>query len=208
MLLVASPLTSFNMQQWHQSTLVPRRRLGASFAHLVSCTVHEDKSFCSDIVCVRFKVESPGGQYLFQPFSTKVRHGGTILIEPLAYLLQSSCSTVFSSHSFRLFHVSWHNDSTTFFGQLNVRLSGELNKKVLLVKVDDDKIWIESRLKIDRFCNNITFCLNYKWYNLFVQCQLCYRQVLNLEPSNSTTRFGEFSPLWHNFKSLRQIFEG
>ena len=85
---------------------LPRRRLGASFAHLVSCTVHEDKSFCSDIVCVRFKVESPGGQYLFQPFSTKVRHGGTILIEPLAYLLQSSCSTVFSSHSFRLSHVS------------------------------------------------------------------------------------------------------
>ena len=26
-------------------------------------------------------------------------------------------------------------------------------------------------------------------------------------PSSCVTRFGEISPLWHNFKSLRQIFE-
>ena len=30
----------------------------------------------------------------------------------------------------------------------------------------------------------------------------------NLMVSSSVTRFGEILPLWHNFKSLGQIFEG
>ena len=32
--------------------------------------------------------------------------------------------------------------------------------------------------------------------------------LLQLQPQSSVTIFGEISPLWHNFKSLEQIFEG